>query len=418
MKIFKLLIAFVLFFTTTLIFAQESKIIGYYKLKDSDIQINGEFKKDNYLKASEIFFKQNSSEEFQSLNFKNVSEIKIGENYKFENVYVENDVSTREPINFSKEPNLKREWLLLNVLIESKDGATLYSYFDKESTKYFLKIAGSENGVFGLINKKYYSEVNQISTNKAYRNQLYSDLKINSLTINDFQNLKYSASSLEDVVIKFNKSNNFSQTKYDNNIVEKLKFNFSVFAGINTSKFSVLQSGEYDTEPTSKMQPNLGLELAMVLPSEKFEIFLRLDYERFSGTTSTTRKSSDFSPYATGYIFTLESNMFNVTMGPRWFFYEKNKSRVYIEAGVGLSTPTDDVIYEKRLGSQIENPSTFLVIETNSTLAFNLSMGYQFDKKWAIDLRYDFARNYFTNSYTMHTTKYSRLGLNLKYTFK
>ncbi|PZQ84865.1 MAG: hypothetical protein DI548_09175, partial [Flavobacterium johnsoniae] len=97
-------------------------------------------------------------------------------------------------------------------------------------------------------------------------------------------------------------------------------------------------------------------------------------------------------------------------------FILNNKNKIFIEGAVGINMPFDDIIYTVTYpeasggASEIELKYKYSA-KTNAY--FNFGIGYTYDNKISATLRTDTNRNLLTDD----TTKFSRMGLNLKYTF-
>ncbi|MCY1489668.1 hypothetical protein D3C87_656540 [compost metagenome] len=386
------------------VFAQDFK--KGYLIDKNNKKTEVLFKDADFADITSIEYKTSEKEDYQTIDQSNTVEYGIENDYKFVKKTVRHDKTFNE-INTAKEPNLLKEDLFLNVL--SEGNVMLYSYYDKGSTKFFYEIENSNEGAIQFIYRKYQSNENKtINENNYFRNQLNNILKCETLQINDFVKLRYRKEDFLKIFEKYNVCKNGVSKVYDNKLGKKVKFKYSAFVGLYQSGFSV--DSYYKSEEEKKTTFGLGGEIALVLPSEKFEIFARAEYENYSGESKHRLPSSTVEAY-----FVLESSFLNFNMGGRYNFILNNKDKIFIEGSVGISMPFDDVDYSVHFIDANTTTNRYASIE--STAFFTFGAGYTFNDKFGIVLRADTNRNFFGNTRANESVNFSRIGLNLKYTF-
>lgn len=367
------------------------------------------FKETDFSDNTAIRYRISENGDYQSID-NNIVEYGIGNDYKFVRKNVKHDKMFTE-ISTLKEPTLVNEELFLNVIGEGGD-INLYSYSDKGRTKFFYEIKGS-NEIVQFIYKRYSEDNNSQKENNYFRNQLNNILKCETLQIGDFLNLKYRKEDFIKIFGKYNECKKQDAQVYENKSAKKPKIKYSALVGLYQSSFAV-EFSEGESEKETKTTIGFGGEIALVFPSEKTEVFIRAEYESYSGR-------SRYSNHLTGTArqennFLLESSFININAGARYNFILNNKNKIFIEGAVGVNTPFDDIIYTVTFPEATggaENVELKSAYATKTNAYFNFGIGYTYNNQISLTLKTDTNRNLLTDD----TTKFSRMGLNLKYTF-
>jgi len=367
------------------------------------------FKEVDFSDNTKIRYKTSEDGDYKNIDY-SIVEYSIGDDYKFVRKNVKHDKMFTE-IATSKEPAFINEELFLNVIGDGGD-INLYSYSDKGRTKFFYEVKGS-NEVVQFIYKRYSENNSSQKENNYFRNQLNTILKCEALQVSDFLNLKYKKEDFLKIFEKYNQCKKQDAQVYENKSGKKPKIKYSALVGLYQSGFAVEFSGG-ESEKETKTTIGFGGEVALIFPSEKTEIFLRAEYESYSGR-------SKYSNHLTGTArqennFLLESSFINLNVGGRYNFILNNKNKIFIEGAVGINMPFDDIIYtvthpEASGGAADIELKYRYSAKTNAY--FNFGIGYTYNNKISLALRTDTNRNLLTDD----TTKFSRMGLNLKYTF-
>ncbi len=368
------------------------------------------FKMTDFTDPTALKIKNTENDDYQKLDLGKVVEFGIDQDYKFVKRVVKHDQNF-SGLSYSKDPIWVTEDLFLNVLVEGN--ATLFSYLDNGSEKFFYEIQSENISPTQLIYRKYHISDNApILENNFFRNQLNTDLKCDEIKIEDLVNLKYKKDKIIAFFKKYNACKKSSQTVFENKSGKKVKVRYSVFAGVYNSDFSVEYLG-IKTDKESKITFGFGGEVAIVMPSEKIEFFLKAEYEHFSGTSSL-RIPSLYTASVRDNSFKLESSFINVNIGTRYNFILGNNRKLYIDGSVGASSPFNDVTYELKYPNTPNSNIVASDIKTGVNIFFNFGIGYAINRKIAIDFRADTKRDLFSNNQTA-TSKFSRFGMNLRY---
>ena len=90
-----------------------------------------------------------------------------------------------------KNPNFKEKTIFLKVVIDGN--VSLYQYKKEDLTRFFYSLNGTD--INQLVYKRYLSE-NKIEQNNYFKQQIFNDLKCNSIELSSIENLRYTVSHL------------------------------------------------------------------------------------------------------------------------------------------------------------------------------------------------------------------------------
>lgn len=399
-----------LLFITTITVAQD--LPGYY-ITLSEERIEGNFKSTSFEDATSLQFRKSTTDEYKTLDPSQMIGYGIGTSYKFEKHTIEIDKSVQQGNNLSqaKEPDFEKQTVFLNTLLEGD--ATLYSYKSLQGTKYFYSVKSKNIKPTQLVYKVYRATTAKTAENNHFRQQLFLDLKCDDQTFSDFLNAKYSQASLMQYVQKFNTCNGSEQTiAFDNKSGQKLKFRYSVFAGVYNTMFNV-QFGRYHPGDVSTISYGAGFEVAVIFPSERVEGFVSAEYEIVSADSKKTYDQG-YRYISTAYEY--DSPFVNMQIGGRYNLWMQNQNKVFVGAALGISLANGKILhtesYESYTGVQYESES--ISYELGSAFSLNFSAGYTFDK-FGISVNFDALRAMKSNQTASQVIEVPRVGLNLKY---
>lgn len=368
------------------------------------------FKDADFTDYTAIKYKISENDAYQAIDINNTIEYGIGDNFKFVRRTVKHDKLFTETATV-KEPTLEKETLFLSVIEEG--AINLYAYFDKGRMKFFYEIKDSGDNAIQFIYRRYSADNHNLKENNYFRNQLNDILKCETLQVGDFLNLKYKKEDFLKIFEKYNECKKQDSRVYENKSNKKLKLKYSILAGVYQSNFAVKFSGG-KSEKETKTTLGFGGEVAMVLPSEKTEIFFRLEYENYSGKSRYSNNLTGTSRQENNFL--LESSFIDINVGARYNFILNNKNKIFIEGAIGVITPFDDVVYSINFPEATGGAGNIVLKRTYSTKTtayFNFGVGYTFNDKISVILRTDTNKDLFAED----TTNFSRTGLGLKYIF-
>ncbi len=301
-------------------------------------------------------------------------------------------------VTFERKPKFKKEILFLRTLVEGH--AVLYAYEEQNLKRYFYSVANGD--VKQLVYKLYKAynkedEEMQIRVNKAYKQQLLNSLRCKSVSIRDIKNLEYKKQALVELFLKYNKckQNNFSY-KRD---IKKDWFNLSIRPGMNSSSLSIYSNrSRFDNSHFDrKLSFRIGLEAEFVMPfnKDKWAIIVEPTYRYYQ-----TEKELQ------GQNVKVDYKSIEMPVGIRYYMFLNDESKLFVNASyiIDLANTTESKIdFEVRDDLDIKASGSFV-----------LGMGYNYKKKYSLELRYQFKRN-LLNRYAAWTSDFKNLSLILGY---
>ncbi len=307
--------------------------------------------------------------------------------YIRENVNIDVSVNNVNSLVNNKKPVFEAKTLFLEVLLEGK--ANLYQYSSSSNTtKYFYN--KDNTGIKQLVFKFYKSSYNTIGTNNHFRQQLWKDLKCNTIEINDIENLQYRKKSLINFFVDYNKCNNSKLTTYESKN-KKNTFNLSIKPRINNSSLKVADENSSIRSINFSNQVNfgIGIEAEIILPfrKNKWSVFIEPSYQYYND--QATRLSSGV---VGGEInSTIEYSSIEIPIGIRHYMFINSDSKIFINAAFVYDIASGTQRYTRSDGSEI-TPAN---VSSNSNLG--LGIGYKFKNKFSLEYRLQTSRDILNN---------------------
>lgn len=344
----------------------------------------------------EFNYKLLNDEDIQIASINSIKEFGIYNYSKFIRSKVNIDISSEDydKLSTGKSPIFNEEQLFLKVLVEGK--ANLYFYQDKRLVRFFYKT--STTNIEQLVFKSYIIEDNKIAENKDYQRQLWLNLKCQSISMKNVENVDYKKNDLVNFFIKYNECNNSSLISFDNKKQKKL-FNFNIKAGLNNSTLDLkygnnIASQDFDTQ--SELEIRLGVEAEFILPfnKNKWAILLEPTYQQFK-----------FNKTSYGQIVKVDYNSIELPVGIRHYFFLNNSSKIFVNALYVIDFTSNSKV-------DFENQSNVEIIGSNY---FAVGVGYNYKAKYIIEMRYGFNRDILEEN-PLWISDYKTLSLILGYT--
>ncbi|MEH6765770.1 MAG: outer membrane beta-barrel protein [Aequorivita antarctica] len=390
-------LSFLLLFCFALGTAQVNYEAAYY-INNSGETVTGFIKNEGWKNnPSQIEFKKSNAAEGELLKIDAVSEFGIENKLKYIRAKVAIDRSTDDDnyLTSIKAPKLEEENLFLKVLIEGD--ATLYVYEDNNLLRFFYNTETVP--VEQLIYKRYKAYPTVIGKNEQYKQQLYNNLKCETINIGMANKLEYDQSELVRYFKTYNKCRNAIIADYE--LAEpKGDFNLTVRPSIRSASFSFNNAVANKKNATfdTKTSFNFGLEFEYVIPYKrnKWALILEPTYQSYKPSPEITEG---------GQGVEVNYSSIEVPFGLRHYFFLNDKSKLFANASFVI-----DLVLDSKFAIEYGDD---LDITSGNSLA--LGAGYKYNNKYSVEVRYQTDRTLLAD-YNAYTSKYNSFSLLLGYT--
>ena len=389
------------------LYSQISFEKGYY-IDNTDQKVNC-FIKNSDWKNNPTSFEYKltlENEESNIANLKSIKEFGILNASKYIRKTVGIDRSSKEIkyLTTDKNPTFQNEQHFLNVLVEGE--ASLYYYEEGNLKKYFYN--KSKDSIAPLIFKSYLSPDNKIGKNTRFRQQLWTNLKCNSVTLNDIKKLNYKRKSLINYFIHFNECNNHDYTIYEEKNERDL-FNITVRPRINQTSLTINNdvTNSRDVDFGNKTGFSMGVEFEFILPynKNKWAVAIEPTYQFFEEDKTTNADN-----LAGGKLISeLDYSSIEIPISLRHYFFLNNEAKIFANISYIIDVNLNSSLEFKRAdGSSL----SLLDIESNSNLAFGV--GCKINDKYSVEFRLQTNRN-ILSGYQLWNTDYQSLSFIIGY---
>ncbi|HLP62992.1 tRNA modification GTPase [Flavobacterium sp.] len=408
------LITFLSLLVFTISYSQINFEKGYY-IKNSGEKVECYIKNIGWLNNPVGFLYKSNVEDstFSEESITNIKEFGIYDVCKYIKAKVDIDYSSKNinQLTINKNPVWTNETLFLKVLIEGD--VNLYLYNKGEVIRYFFKTSKTDS-INQLVYHKYLNEEDNtiIEFNSLYKNQLYSTLTCDAMTLSDFENLQYKKASLSKVIEKHNKCSGISYTNYENASNQKEKVFLKFNTGLNFASLDIVDPNQFlnlSTEIKNEFIFKVGLEAEYILPfnNNKWSVFLNPSYHKFKAEKNFVNNDGlGIHSEDVNHTVNVDYSIVEIPVGFRYYSYLNSKSRIFYNIAY---------VFKIDFGSSTisyDNAST--VLNLNSRNNFALGIGYCFDK-WNIEYRLN-TPGEVIGGYISWSGKYSTNGLVIGYT--
>lgn len=400
---------------TVFCYSQTDEHTGYY-ITEGGQKVEGYFKHADFFNSNSLEFKKSAADAYSPLSADAISEYGIGASFKFIKKTIKIDKADNtnlQMLSQVREPQYETETHFLNVLVEG-DKASLYSVNVNKSTRYFYSLA-DKTKIEQLIFKKYQSTDDVVQTNNYYQQQLYQGLNCKGEPISEFIKLEYDKKPLVNFFKEYNTCSGAGFTEYDNKAGRGLKMLYTVFAGIYNTSFSIEEQRLPETS-NSAISYGLGAEVALAVPSRRWELFVRAEYEMLKVETTGTYRTT-YNEQVT--VAEADASFINVLAGPRYNFIINDRHKLFLDAAIGLSLASGDVTTNVTIKPFSSEPyaGESNTLPVSNSAVFNFGVGYVFNNKFGIRAVLETERNIFDSLYSYkYSGSIGRIGLNLRYT--
>jgi hypothetical protein len=298
-----------------------------------------------------------------------------------------------------KNPVFQEETLFLKVLIESK--ASLFVYEDGNLTRYFYSLSDSE--IKQLIYKKYFVDNVKMAENNSFRQQLFTDLKCEGITLNDVKNLIYAKKDLEKIFTKYNKCTNASISDQAPKQKRDL-FNLSLRPGLNYSSLAMSYNlNKYlSIDFGNELGFRFGIEGEYILPfnRNKWGLIVEPTYQQF--------KSEKIHKPNANNTFFAEANYASIELpiGVRHYFFLNEDSKIFVD----VSAILDFNIGPSDIKIMRSDGSTIFSLDIDSQVNAGLGIGYKYKNRYSLGMRYQTNRE-ILNGYLYWDSDYNTFSV-------
>ncbi|MEM6516607.1 MAG: outer membrane beta-barrel protein [Bacteroidota bacterium] len=341
----------------------------------------------NNPRSFEYKLSENGKSEIGDL--KSVKEFGIPNSLKYVKKTIEIDVSSEKvnELGEDRNPDFQNMQLFLKVLVEGQ--FTLYEYMGDNLKRYFY--SKDEAHLEQLIFKSYKTADNKIAKNNRFRQQLWADVKCPEYELKTMNYLDYDRNELVDFFIESNQCQNQEVVNY----AKKQKrdfFNLNIRPRLKSSSLSVRRftSSGGDTDISSQISFGIGLEAEFILPlnKNKWAIIVEPTYQSFKAEESNTLNSF----LGTEVTAKSDYSSIELPLGVRHYFFLNEKSKIFINASYFI-----DVALNSTIEYATSSGQTTRSFEIKSGTNFAFGMGYNFNNRYSLELRYQTDRQLLEN---------------------
>ncbi len=336
--------------------------------------------------------------------------------YKRFEVAIDRSSDKLNKLRTNKEPNYTTETLFLKVLVTGD--AVLYRYAENNLTRFFYNVNGSE--VQQLIYKRYKIQNSKVAQNNRFRQQLWSDVRCQTITIEKVEIMDYFKRDLERYFINYNNCKNpdFKVEVERRNLSEVLNLNIRPGIGLSTTTLERTSGAEEIIEYGSMLSLRLGVELEYILPfnKNKWSLFLEptFKYLQVKDKEASYTPPSSFSTVRT-VIADLDYNSLELPIGLRHHFFLNDKSKVFVNAALVLDFSFNSKIDVDFRSTGANNLIDLYSFDISTSTNFAFGFGYNYKDVYSIEMQYQGSRG-LLNDFVTWKSSYQSFSLIFGYT--
>jgi hypothetical protein len=359
---------------------------GYY-IDNNDKKVDVLIKNIDWLNnPKEIQYKIDDSAESEKIAINSAKEFGIYGVSKYIRAKVSMDKSSNNTDNLSssKDPEFKEETVFLKVLILGK--ANLYAYQENGPGRFFYSTENSN--IQQLIFKRYKTDGNKIAKNKAYKQQLFTNLKCQNITLADIENINYNENELSNLFVKYNECESALSTDFNKQNTQQ-SFHLNIRPGINVSSYDLKYGNQYTNQnfdKSFKLGYRIGVEAEVNLAfnKNKWALFIEPTYQQLKYTKTVYNQN-----------MTIDYKSIELPLGIRYYFFlNKESSKLFLNLSYTPQlTLNSGITLENNDDVKIEGSSYFAV-----------GAGYKFKNKYMAEIRYGFDREILESNLTWYSS--------------
>jgi hypothetical protein len=391
------ILSFLFFFCIAIGTAQVKFEEAYY-INNSGEKVEGLIKTEGWKNnPSQLEFKENKEAASKLLKINDVAEFGVERKYKYIRATVAMDRSSDDNNNLSstKAPNLEEETLFLKVLITGD--ANLYAYSDSNLQRFFY--SAYKIPIEQLIYKRYKAANTIFGKNEQYKQQLFTNLKCQTINVGMANKLEYNQSELANYFKIYNKCRNANIADYE--MAEpKGDFNLTIRPSVRSASFSFknaaikTKNADFDTE----IGFSIGLEFEYIIPYKlnKWALILEPTYQSYNPAGAVTEG---------GQAVEVDYTSIEIPFGLRHYFFLNEKSKLFANASFLV-----DIVLDSKLTFEMGDD-----LEVVSGSSVVIGFGYKYNNKYSAEVRYQTDRS-LTVDYNAYNSKYGSFCFLLGYT--
>lgn len=340
----------------------------------------------------------------QQAHIQSVQEFGINGSAKYIRAVVNIDRSSDQIdlMSNKRNPIYEKEQLFLEVIIEGD--ASLYKYQEGDLTRFFFQKKDAE--ITQLVYKRYMKD-GGIATNNYYIQQLLNAFKDQGISMADVRGLDYNQKQLKRFFIDLNEMMYSDYTNYYPKKEQDL-FNLSLRPGLNIHSLTVNAPPFGDINFDNKYVVSLGIEAEFILPykKNKWAIAVEPTYAYYNA-----EKEQETS-YASGGILITKVNyhLIQLPVNVRHYFFLNDDSKLFANFSHTFNFDKNSTIDFRR-----KDNSLIRTYEIKSNYSFGIGVGYKYDNKYSIEIRYQTKRDILAQYLQFHAD-FQSISVMLGYT--
>jgi len=237
-------------------------------------------------------------------------------------VYIDRSWQDVGRLDKERSPQFNSEKLFLRILVEGK--AKLYQYDEGNLHRFFYSLEQIEPKQ--LVYKRYLTPNGEATYNEGYKQQLFNDLKCESIAKNEIEKLRYDAADFSQLFTQYNSCHGVETKTFADRKMEEAPVYITLRPGLtynslNIENISFAGGGRADMD--NVLSYRIGLEIEFTLPFGQalWSLYTEPVYQAFSSQISSGSVSADFS-------------LIDLHLGVRRYFPVSDQGKLYINASV------------------------------------------------------------------------------------
>lgn len=397
--------------TSMIVFSQNNFEKGYF-INNSDVKTECFIRNMGWKSNPTSFeYKVDLNSESETGLIKNVKLFEIPSEVKFVRADVQIDRSSRNINQLSTYSTLSsnEETLFLQEIVSGE--AVLYRYAEGTLTRFFYQIKDEpikqlEYKVF--LKQREELEPERISYNTNYKTQLKNSLHCSTITSSDIDHADYVTRDLEKLFLKFNQCINPNNTQ----VITKIKkgdFNLNIRPRVNFAsvKLDITNLPKpLESETNTKFSVGLEFEYIFAFYNHKLALIIEPNYQEYKFEEEADvdflsgKKIRGIVDYKT----------IEIPVGLRYYMFLNEQSKLFINASAVFDGVMNSKVEFVRADGSIFKSDKIRMTKPNIALG----VGYNYNKKYAIEARYFSPRDLSVETFGSKNT-YQNFSLILSY---